>query len=347
MPRMLPDGRRLGAHLPLGHGMVKAVDRARTIGATALQVFADNPTAWRRRTQPPREAPAFRARLAELDIGPVALHAAYLVNLAGPEDEFFARSIEVLTSDLLAAPTFAARFVNVHIGSHRGSGVEAGIARLADGLAAVLGGADAGSEGDGTDRDCTPRGPRAMVVLENSPGSGFGIGTDVTELAAICAAVAAQGIPRDRVGFCLDAAHAWAAGFDLSLPEVTDALLADFDARVGLDRLVMIHLNDSKSELGSRLDRHEHLGAGRIGVTGLRHLLTHPSLAHVTYYLETPGMDDGFDAINVARAYQIAAGLPLTELPPGADNVTSDRSRTGPPADDPEPAIEPGIGGPA
>jgi len=342
MPRMLPDGRRLGAHLPLGHGMVKAVDRARTIGATAIQVFADNPTAWRRRTQPPREAPAFRARLAELDIGPVALHAAYLVNLAGPEDEFFARSIEVLTSDLLAAPTFAARFVNVHIGSHRGSGLDTGIARLADGLAAVLAQVDAGSEGDGTARE-----RRAMVVLENSPGSGFGIGTDVTELAAICAAVAARGIPRERVGFCLDAAHAWAAGFDLSLPEVTDALLAEFDARIGLDRLVMVHLNDSKSELGSRLDRHEHLGAGRIGVTGLRHLLTHPSLAHVTYYLETPGMDDGYDAINVARAYQIAAGEPLTELPAGADNVTSDRSRTGPPADDAEPAVEPETGGPA
>jgi deoxyribonuclease IV len=340
MPRMLPDGRHLGAHLPLGHGMVKAVDRARTIGATAIQVFADNPTAWRRRTQPPREAPAFRARLAELDIGPVALHAAYLVNLAGPEDEFFARSIEVLTSDLVAAPTFAARFVNVHIGSHRGSGLDTGIARLADGLAAVLAQVDAGSEGDGTGRE-----RRAMVVLENSPGSGFGIGTDVTELAAICAAVAARGIPRERVGFCLDAAHAWAAGYDLSLPEVTDALLADFHARIGLDRLVMVHLNDSKSELGSRLDRHEHLGAGRIGVTGLRHLLTHPSLAHVTYYLETPGMDDGYDAINVARAYQIAAGEPLTELPVGADNVTSDRSRTGPPADDAEPAVESETGG--
>src|SRR6516225_2824556 len=116
MPRMLPDGRRLGAHLPLGHGMVKAVDRAQAIGATTLQVFADNPTAWRRRSEPPREAPAFRARLSELDIGPVALHAAYLVNLAGPEDDSFNRSIEVLTSDLVAASTFAARFVNVHIG---------------------------------------------------------------------------------------------------------------------------------------------------------------------------------------------------------------------------------------
>jgi deoxyribonuclease IV len=329
MPRMLPDGRRLGAHLPLGHGMVKAVDRAHAIGADTLQVFADNPTAWRRRAQPPREAPAFRARLAELDMGPVALHAAYLVNLAGPEDDFFARSIEVLTSDLLAAPLFAARFVNVHIGSHRGAGIGAGIQRLADGLAAVIAQADASGDS------------KAMIVLENSSGNGFGIGTDVVQLAAICAAIADRGIPRERIGFCLDAAHAWAAGIDLSLPEIADTFLSDFDARIGLDRLVMVHLNDSKSELGSRLDRHEHLGAGRIGVTGLRHLLTHPLLGHVTYYLETPGMDDGFDGVNVARAHEIAAGAPLTPLPPGADNVTSDRSRTGPPADEPVPPDAP------
>src|SRR5689334_12322594 len=334
MPRMLPDGRRIGAHLPLGHGMVKAVDRAHAIGADALQVFADNPTAWRRRSQPPREAPAFRARLAELDIGPVAMHAAYLVNLAGPEDDLFSRSIEVLTSDLLAAPTFSARFVNVHIGSHRGAGLEAGCERLADGLAAVLAQADASREDE--DADEARAEPAPMSVLEKSPGSGFGIGTDVTQLAAICGAVAERGIARERVGFCFDTAHAWAAGIDLSLPEVTDVFLTDFDERIGLDRLAMIHLNDSKGELGSRHDRHDHLGAGHIGVTGLRHLLTHPSIAHVTYYLETPGMDLGFDAVNVARAHEIAAGLPLTPLPAGADTVTSDRSRTGPPAEDEE-----------
>jgi deoxyribonuclease IV len=332
MPRMLPDGRRLGAHLPLGHGMVKAVDRAHDIGATAMQVFADNPTAWQRRANPPREAPAFRERLDELDIGPVAIHAAYLVNLAGPEPTFYAQSVAVLASDLLAAPTFAARFVNVHIGSHRGAGVEAGIERVADGLALVLAQVGAASGAAGTP---------AMVVLENSPGSGFGLGTNVDELAAIATAIAARGIAPDRVGFCLDAAHAWAAGIELADPRATDAFLADFDERIGLDRLVMLHLNDSRSELGSRLDRHEHLGAGRIGVVGLRHLLTHPGLAHVTYILETPGMDEGYDAINVARAYDIAAGRPLADLPPGAGELTSDRSRTGPPAEDPqEPEVD-------
>src|SRR5262245_52045437 len=347
MPRMLPDGRRLGAHLPLGHGMVRAVDRARDIGATAMQVFADNPTAWQRRSKPPREAPAFRDRLTELDIGPVAIHAAYLVNLAGPDAAFYEQSVSVLATDLRAAPTFAARFVNVHIGSHRGSGVEAGVERVADGLARVLAEVAATaatkgeetSEGEGASEAAGASGAEvssAMIVLENSPGSGSGLGVNVDELAMIAAALAARDVPADRVGFCLDAAHAWAAGIELADPRATDAFLADFDDRIGLERLVMLHLNDSRSELGSRLDRHEHLGAGRIGVVGLRHLLTHPALAHVTYILETPGMDEGFDAINVARAYDIAAGRPLADLPPGAGELTSDRSRTGPPAEQPE-----------
>lgn len=297
--------------------MVKAVDRANEIGADAIQVFADNPTAWRRRTEPPRELPAFRDRLVALDIAPVAIHAPYLVNLAGPDETFFARSVSVLAHDLRAAPGFLARFFNVHIGSHVGAGVEVGIGRLADGLQLAL-----------AENDVGPDAP--LVVLENSAGGGSGLGTDVTELAAIAEAIAVRGIPGERVGFCLDAAHAWAAGIDLSRPDAIDALVAEFDERIGIERLVMIHLNDSKSERGSRLDRHEHLGAGRIGATGLAHLLTHPALAHVAYFLETPGMDEGYDAVNVARARDLAAGRPLAALPPGALTVRGSRSRTGP-----------------
>jgi deoxyribonuclease-4 len=318
MPRMLPDGRRLGVHLPLADGMVKAVDRTHEIGATALQIFADNPTAWRRRASPPAEAPAFRARLRALDIAPVAIHAPYLINLAGPEESVFSRSVAVLAGELRVAPGFDGRFVNVHVGSHRGAGMAAGVVRLANGLRLVVREVDDGPTA-------------ARIVLENSPGSGFGIGTSVVELAEIAEAAAARGVARDRVGFCLDTAHAWAAGINLGSPDVIDAFLAEFVALIGLDRLVMVHLNDSKSELGSRSDRHEHLGAGQIGVAGLRHLLCHPSLAQATYYLETPGMDEGYDEVNVARAYDIAAGRPVAELPPEAFELRTSGSRTGPP----------------
>ena len=294
--------------------MVKAADRAREIGATAIQIFADNPTAWRRRADPPREAPAFRDRLATHGIGPVAIHAAYLVNLAGPEDDFYERSIDVLSADMRAAWAFAGRFVNVHIGSHRDTSVEAGVARVALGIERVL----AQVEDD-------PGAPQ--VVLENAAGSGWAVGVTVDELALLADAITARGIPRGRVGFCLDTAHLWGAGYEISRPEIVDALLDDFDRSIGLDRLSMIHLNDSKATLGSRADRHEHIGAGQIGPEGLGHLLRSSRLAHVPFYLETPGMDLGYDAINLERARDLAAGRPLEELPEAALTIKGSRAR--------------------
>ena len=324
MPRpALPDGRPLGAHLPLGAGMVRAVERAAAIGADALQVFIDNPTAWRRRAKPPAELPAFRERLAALGIGPIAVHASYLVNLAGPAEELFERSVALLAHELALAPDYGARFVNVHIGSHKGAGVEAGVARVADGVARVLAGIPGGVE--------TPVGSSdaLLLVLENSAGSGDGIGATLEELEAIFEAVAVRGVPADRLGLCLDTAHLWGAGYDMATAEGVDALVEALAARIGLERLVMIHLNDSKATRGSRLDRHEHLGAGEVGEgAGLARLLTHPALAHVAYFLETPGMDQGYDAVNVARARSLAAGLALDPLPAEAFELRGARSRT-------------------
>jgi deoxyribonuclease IV len=319
----LPDGRPLGAHLPLGAGMVRAAERAHAIGADALQVFIDNPTAWKRRAEPPAELPAFRARMTELGIGPVAVHASYLVNLAGPAEDLFERSVALLAHEMALAPDYGARFVNVHVGSHKGAGVEAGVARVADGVARVIAGAPAGRE--------TPVGaPEApLLVLENSAGSGDGIGASLEELEAVFGAVAALGVPADRLGLCLDTAHLWGAGHDVATPEGVDVLVDALAARIGLERLVMVHLNDSKVARGARLDRHEHLGAGEMGAgAGLARLLTHPALAHVAYFLETPGMDQGYDAVNMARARSLAAGLPLDPLPPEAFDLPGARART-------------------
>jgi deoxyribonuclease-4 len=323
---MLPDGRRLGAHLPLATGMVKAVDRAHEIGASAMQIFSDNPTAWKRRAESPPELAAFRHGLREFDIAPVSIHASYLVNLSGSNPDSFERSIGMLAHELRNAPTFGARFVNVHIGSHLGVGVAAGIERLADGILRTLEAVDAPPTDDGA----ADRAP-AMLVLENSAGSGGGLGTSVDELAGIAAAIAARGIAPDRVGFCFDTAHAWGAGIDVARPSAIDATVAAFDDQIGLERLVMVHLNDSRSELGSRTDRHEHLGAGRIGPAGLAHVLCHPRLAHAAYILETPGMDEGYDAINLARARALATGEPLEPLPAGAFQLRgSAKARTAP-----------------
>ena len=285
----------------MGGGLLKVAERAGEIGASALQIFSDNPTAWRRRPEPPPEAPAFRQRLAELDIGPLAIHAAYLVNLAGPDEILFDRSVEVLRHELVHAPAFGARFINVHAGSHRGAGVEAGVARLVDGLSRAL--AEA------------PDGPGApLVAVENSSGGGDSIGVNVEQLAAVLELATAHGLD-GRIGCCLDTAHLWGAGYDISDPAVIDGVLAEFDRLLGLDRLWMIHLNDTSSGLGSRHDRHEHLGEGWIGPLGMAHLLRHPALDHVAFYLETPGMEEGFDAINMARVGDLVAGRPLTPGP--------------------------------
>jgi deoxyribonuclease-4 len=311
---MLRSGRRIGAHLPVLKGMVKAAERAREIGADALQVFGDNPTAWKRRQAPPADLEQFRARLVECDISPLAIHGAYLINLAGPDDDFYERSLEVLRHELTAGRAYGARFVNVHTGSHRNTSLRAGIERLALGVDRVL-------------REVDESEDAPLLVLENSAGGGGGIGVTVPELADIAEAISARGIDERRVAFCLDVAHAWAAGHRLSEPEETDRLLDDFDRLIGLRRLVMIHLNDSKSELGSRLDRHEHVGAGQIGERGMTHLLRHPALEDTAYFIETPGMDEGYDAVNIARARRLIGGQSLEPLPPEAMNLRGSRSR--------------------
>jgi len=318
---MDPDGRRVGAHLPLGQGMVRAVERARAIGLDTLQLFSDNPTAWRRRATPPRELPAFRARVDELGMGPLAIHASYLVNLAGSDPELVDRSVAVLASELRVAPEFGARFVNVHVGSHRGTDRATGIAGLADGVARAFD--IAGGPDDGP-----------IIALENSAGSGETLGTTIEEMAGILDAVAARGVPKDRVAICLDAAHLWAAGYAIADAEGVEQVVEEVDRRIGLARLAMIHFNDSRAALGSNLARHQHVGAGSIGPAGMGALIRHPRLHHVTYYLETPGMDEGYDAINTARTRDLLAGLPLADLPAAALTLRGSRSRVHPPADE-------------
>jgi len=330
--RVIPDplaalgGRRIGAHLALGHGMRKAADRARTIGATAIQVFSDNPTAWHRRAQPPRELTAFRARLTEYDVSPIVTHAAYLINLAGPETEFWQRSVDVLAAELRMAARYGARYVNMHVGSHRGAGVEVGQRRLAEGLVRAFEAEAAAAAADGEAHD----GPAPILVLEDSAGGGDGMGATVDELAAILDALDVAGVPTARIAFCFDTAHLWGAGHEVSRPEVIDALLEGADRRLGPERLAMIHLNDSRAGLGSRHDRHEHIGAGRIGPVGLGHLVRHPRLVDVPMFLETPGMDEGYDLINLDRVRALLADEPLAVLPPEAFTLRGSRAAAGP-----------------
>ncbi len=292
---------------------MRAARRARQIGATALQIFSDNPTAWRRRPEPPADAAQFIAFCGEHGIAPVAIHASYLINLAGMAEPFARQSLDGLRHELGRAPDYGASLVNVHIGSHRGGGREAGRRRIVAVVDDVL--ADA------------PSGVR--LVLENSAGGGDTLGSRIEELSAILDAV---GNSADRLAFCLDTAHLWGAGYDISTPDGAAQVLDRFDALIGLDRLALMHLNDSKSALGSRTDRHEHLGAGRIGTTGLAAFLRDPRLpGRTTLVMETPGVDEGYDAVNLRRSWLLYGGADtLPTLPRAAYRLTRRSTRAAP-----------------
>ncbi len=309
--------RRIGPHLPLAGGILKAVDRARDIGATAIQVFTDNPTAWRRRAELPTELAEFRHRLADYDIGPLAVHAPYLVNLCGADAEFWQRSVATVVTELRVGAAYGASLVNVHVGSHRGLGREQGLRHLGRGLRAVL---DEAAD--------NPIGEVPLLVLENSAGTGDGIGSSIEDLAAIVEAAAVEGMPERAIGFCLDTAHLWAAGVCIDGPEAVDDLVARIDEILGRERVAMVHLNDARTVCGSRIDRHEHIGAGAIGAAGLGAVLLHPWLASLPTYLETPRMDTGYDAINLERTRLLIRDAPLPTLPADAFAARGGRSRT-------------------
>lgn len=293
---------RFGRHMPTGSRPAQALHIARQIGGDAAQIFVTNPRAWRASAPNPTQEAAFRAAAAETGIAPVVVHAAYLINLASPKDDFSTASVELLRATLDRAARHGAASVVFHIGSHTGSGEPAGIARLTDGLRRVL---------EGTPED-------VMLLLENDTGGGGKIGYAFENLAAVLDQLPDH---RDQLGVCLDTAHLWGAGFDIGTPEGAARTLADADRVIGLDRVHVIHLNDTPEGLGSHRDHHARIGEGIIPVEGLAAFLRHPGLADATIILETPikesapgtpDWDD--DRAHMARARALA-GLPMPDAP--------------------------------
>src|SRR5215472_9307553 len=260
---------RIGRHMPTHSKMAQTAEIARQIGCEAIQIFASNPTAWR----PPADDPAGCAAFAEAarinNLDPVVLHAPYLINLGTPDDTIWEKSISLLTWTMQRADPLGARFVVLHTGSHRGSGIEAGIARVAQGVERVL-----------------KEVPSSVsLLLENDVGAGHSLGHSFEQLAAILALLSEY---TDRLGICLDTAHLWGAGHDISTRNSTLQVLAQCDATFGLSRLKVLHLNDTEKALGSHRDVHARLGEGLIGEEGLRTLLSDSRLQHIATLMETP-----------------------------------------------------------
>lgn len=267
---------RIGRHMPTHSNAVKAAQIARAIGCDAIQIFASNPTGWKPPAERPAEYAAFARAARDCDLDPVVIHAAYLINLASPDEFIWNKSRSLLTWTLQRGALLGARYVVFHTGSHKGSGVEAGSQRIVEALAGIL--------------PETP--PEVMLLLENDVGAGNSLGASFEQLAAILAAFPQE---RSRLGVCLDTAHLWGAGHDLSTPESTRAVLDHCDVTIGLARMPVLHLNDTKMALGSHRDVHDRVGEGNIPTASLHALLTDPRLAHVAVILETPIKTDEND----------------------------------------------------
>jgi deoxyribonuclease-4 len=309
----------------MGAQPLRALRTAREIGCDALQIFVTNPRGWRVPEARPKVEDAFRAAVAELDLAPVVVHATYLINLASPRDDFFAQSVTLLRATLERAARHGADSVVLHIGSHMGSGVEAGLARLAGGLRQTL---------EGTPESVT-------LLLENDVGAGGELGARFEHIATALGAVPEHA---ERLGVCLDTAHLWGAGFEIGTADGAAGTLAEVERVIGLGSVRVLHLNDTKVALGSHRDIHARIGEGIIGAEGMRTLLRAPSLAHAAVLLETPfrettpGQPDWEAEAAQLRQVNALAGR---AVPTGTAVSTADAQADGGAGDGANPTLQP------
>jgi deoxyribonuclease-4 len=262
---------RLGAHLSIAGGLPRALDRAKASRCEALQIFTKSAGQWRARPLPPEEVAAFRSQREAMAI-PVVAHNSYLINLAAAEPVLRARSIEALGEELDRAELLGLDGLVMHPGSYTTGSEDQGLLLIAQALAALL-------------RERPAH--RVKILLEHTAGQGTNLGHRFEHLAAILERL--DGSP--RVGVCLDTCHLLAAGYDLCSDAGYKATFRDFDRLVGISRVAAFHVNDSKKPCGSRVDRHEHIGKGCLGLEPFRRILTDRRFATLPMMLETPKLD--------------------------------------------------------
>ncbi|MFB6165155.1 MAG: deoxyribonuclease IV [Haloarculaceae archaeon] len=272
---------RVGAHTSIAGGVDNAVAEQLEYEGNCGQIFSHSPQVWQDPDIDPDNAAAFRDESADNDVGPWVIHSSYLVNLCTPKDDLREKSIASMQREVEAADLLDVEYVNVHLGAHTGAGVEQGLDNAASAL----------------DELAVPDG--VTVLVESDAGSGTKLGGEFEHLAAV----------RERtsqdVEFCLDTAHAFAAGYDLSTPEGVDDTVAEFDDVVGLEDLACIHLNDSKHACGTNKDEHALIGEGLIGEDGMRAIVNHEDLRDRPFVLETPTEDGKGFAWNIARVHEL------------------------------------------
>lgn len=281
---------RFGAHMSISGGVSKSFARGESVGLDSMQIFAKNERQWTAKPISPEEATAFRVEQQRTGIYPVVVHDSYLINLAAPADELREKSIAAFANELERCAQLDIPYLVTHPGAHTGIGEEAGLARVADAICRLL------AEGVGGN---------TMILLETTAGQGTALGYRFEHLARLF-----ELIPyHERLGICVDTCHIFAAGYDIRDPEGYQATFAELDRLVGLTRVKCFHLNDSQKDLGSRVDRHAHIGQGCIGVEAFRMLVNDPRFADLPMIIETPkGEDMAEDRMNLTLLRSLVQG---------------------------------------
>lgn len=275
--------RKIGAHLSITGGIHRALRKADKLNISALQIFLKNSNRWESRPYTDEDIRSYRGALENIPGIVVFAHSGYLINLAG-EGDTYRKSLAALRDELNRAEQLGILYLVIHPGSHGGRGMEAGIIRIADSLNMIL-------------RDSTP----VKILLETTAGQGSSVGYRFEQLRAIIDHSENPG----NLGICLDTCHVFAAGYPIHSRRGCKSVIDEFNSIIGLDRLALIHLNDSVRECGSRVDRHTHLGEGAIGREGFVALLNEKRLVDVPIIIETPkSKDDEADRMNLLTIYE-------------------------------------------
>jgi deoxyribonuclease-4 len=274
-------GPRLGAHMSIAGGVDRAVDLGAEVGCETIQIFTKSSNQWRAKPLADEEIAAFKRKREETGIHPVVAHDSYLINLASPDPGLLQKSRDAFLIEMERAEALEIPYLVMHPGSHKGSGVDEGLKTIAASFDLL----HARSEGF-----------KLMVLLETTAGQGTNLGFTFEQLRRIIE-MTDDGT---RLGVCVDTCHLLAAGYDITNRAGYDRMWGEFDGELGIERLKVIHLNDSKKDLGSRVDRHEQIGRGTLGLEPFRMLLIDPRLQRIPMILETPkGADYAEDKENL------------------------------------------------
>lgn len=288
MKDLLIKHMRIGVHVSIAGKIYESLERARALGCNTMQIFSRNPRSWQASRLDRSDIEEFKRLKAKYDIAPVVVHIPYIINLATPDDNLYKKSVTAYIDDIERADLLGAEYFVTHLGSHVASGEDNGIKRFSRALNEIIKKAE----------------PKTMILLETTAGSGSWIGYKFEHIERIIDSLDSA----RKVGICLDTAHIFEAGYNIKTKDGLEETLKEFDKSLGLSVIKVVHFNDSLSPFNSHVDRHQHIGKGKIGLEALARVINHPGLKNAAFIMETPKKTDKDDKKNIATAKRIYRG---------------------------------------